>query len=67
MDYIRRKRPPGIIPVPPQAYFKYITDQGKVCVGFTSSVYEIPDIRLINNATISLNDLKIMETNNRLL
>ena len=43
-----------------------ISDTGRFVIGFTSEVFKVPDLRMINNGTIYLSDLQKM-SNARLL
>jgi len=42
---------------PPKPYFKLITDTGRVKIGFSNSVWIVPDMKMVNNGTIYLSDL----------
>jgi hypothetical protein len=45
---------------PPKPYFKLITDTGIVKIGFTDSVWVVPDMKMVNNGTIYLSDLTML-------
>ena len=45
---------------PPKAYFRLMTDTGKVRIGFTEKVYIVPDMRMVNNGTIYMNELQML-------
>lgn len=42
---------------PPKAYFKEITGYGLVKIGFTQDVVEVPQMNIINNGTVFLNEI----------
>lgn len=45
---------------PPKAYIRTISDSGLIRVGFTESVYIVPDMRMINNGTIYMSELQML-------
>ena len=47
------------LPKPPNPYFKEITENGKVVIGFDSEIYVVPSMTMINNGTIYLDELDI--------
>ena len=44
-------------PQPPTPYIKQANQKGLVQVGFSSDVFAVPDLQMINNGTIYLSDL----------
>jgi hypothetical protein len=54
--------PPGwlMTKTPPRAYFRQITDTGFIKIGFTEKVYIVPDMRMVNNGTIYMNELQML-------
>ena len=61
------REPPVIIDKKPaKPYMISVSDTGRFIIGFTSEVFKVPDLRMINNGTIYLSDLQKMG-NNRLL
>jgi hypothetical protein len=48
---------PNWIPVPPTPYFKSISSQGKVIVGFNNDIKTVPNLTMINNGTIYADQL----------
>ena len=51
---------------PPKPYMISVSDTGRFVIGFTSEIFKLPDLRMINNGTIYLSDLQKMR-NTRLL
>ena len=51
---------------PPKPSIIQTTDTGKFVIGFSSDVYKVPDLRMINNGTIYLSDMQKLG-NTRLL
>lgn len=47
------------MPVPPNPFFSNIDSQGKVEIGFNSDVFAVPNLQMINNGTIYLDDLQV--------
>ena len=47
------------VPIPPRPFFKDFKTDGKLIVGFKSDVYIVPDLKMINNGTIYLDDLDL--------
>ena len=47
------------MPVPPNPFFSSIDSRGKVEIGFNSDVFAVPDLQMINNGTIYLDDLQV--------
>ena len=43
--------------VPPKPFIKETTQQGKVMIGFSSDIRKVPDLQMINNGTIFLDQL----------
>ena len=61
------RKPPVIIDKkPPKPYMISVSDNGRFVIGFTSQIFKVPDLRMINNGTIYLSDLQKMG-NTRLL
>ena len=55
------RNPPVILDKkPPKPYVISVSDTGRLVIGFTSDVFKVPDLRMINNGTIYLSDLQIM-------
>ena len=48
---------------PPKPYIQAVSDTGKIKIAFTSNVYKLPDLRMVNNGTIYLSDLSKMNSN----
>jgi hypothetical protein len=44
--------------VPPKPFFKDFKPDGQVILGFQSDVYVVPNLQMINNGTIYLDDFK---------
>ncbi len=44
--------------VPPNPFFKEIKADGKILIGFKSEVNIVPNLEMINNGTIYLDDLE---------
>jgi hypothetical protein len=49
-------------PEAPNPYFARMTSTGLVQIGFTSQIFKIPDMRIVNNGTIYLSQLQILAT-----
>lgn len=47
------------MPISPRPFFKDFKTDGKLIVGFKSDVYIVPDLKMINNGTIYLDDLDL--------
>ena len=48
----------SFVPVPPKPFFKEMKSDGKLILGFQSDVYVVPNLQMINNGTIFLDDLE---------
>jgi hypothetical protein len=59
----QKQKEPNYIQKPPNPFFKLITDVGKVVVGFSSDVFIVPNLSMINNGTIFLDELLADERN----
>ena len=46
------------MPVPPEPFFKDLKVDGKILIGFQSEVNIVPNLEMINNGTIYLEDLQ---------
>jgi hypothetical protein len=44
-------------PIPPNPFFKEVKADGKIFIGFSSDVKIVPNLQMINNGTIFLEDL----------
>jgi hypothetical protein len=44
------------VPVPPNPYFKELRADGRVFIGFNSDINTVPNLQMINNGTIFLDD-----------
>ena len=52
------RNPPVILDKkPPKPYVISVSDTARFVLGFTSDVYKVPNLRMINNGTIYLSDL----------
>lgn len=61
------RNPPVILDQkPPKPYVISVSYTGRFVLGFTSEVFKVPNLRMINNGTIYLSDLQKMG-NSRLL
>jgi hypothetical protein len=47
------------VPVPPNPYIKEATNQGKIYIMFSSDVSIIPNLQLVNNGTIFLDQINL--------
>ena len=54
------------IPVPPTPYFKEVNEKGKVKVAFSSEIFVVPNLKMINNGTIYLDQLVTKKPGRRL-
>jgi hypothetical protein len=45
------------VPVPPNPFLKEVKVDGKILIGFSSDVKIVPNLQMINNGTIYLEDL----------
>ena len=46
------------MPVPPNPFFKDLKVDGKILIGFQSEINIVPNLEMINNGTIYLEDLQ---------
>jgi hypothetical protein len=46
------------MPIPPNPFFKDVKVDGKILIGFQSEVNIVPNLEMINNGTIYLEDLQ---------
>jgi hypothetical protein len=46
------------VPVPPNPFFKDLKVDGKIVIGFQSEINIVPNLEMINNGTIYLEDLQ---------
>jgi hypothetical protein len=44
------------VPVPPNPFLKEVKNDGKILIGFSSDVKIVPNLQMINNGTIYLED-----------
>ena len=44
------------MPAPPNPFFKEVKVDGKILIGFSSDVRIVPNLQMINNGTIYLDD-----------
>jgi hypothetical protein len=47
------------VPIPPRPFFKEFKSDGKIIIGFKSDVYVVPNLQMINNGTIYIDDLEL--------
>ena len=65
-NLLNRNPPVTLDKKPPKPQIISVSDTGRFVIGFTSEVYKVPNLRMINNGTIYLSDLQKMD-NTRLL
>jgi hypothetical protein len=46
------------VPIPPNPFFKDVKLDGKILIGFQSDINIVPNLEMINNGTIYLEDLQ---------
>jgi hypothetical protein len=46
------------LPVPPNPFFKELKVDGKILIGFSSEIKIVPNLEMINNGTIYLDELQ---------
>ena len=50
-------------PNPPKPFFKIITDTGLIKISFTTDVFNLPEMKMINNGTIYLSAFDMIGSN----